>query len=80
MLAMKEKCPYCTFDGNQGISFMFQIGFPDEEMVICKNHGHYYISCTTNNVYDKANGIQERNSRDINYCPMCRRNLTKNEN
>ncbi|ART99196.1 hypothetical protein [Lactobacillus gasseri] len=71
----KETCEYCTFDGDHGKSFMFQLGFSNEEMVICKHHGHYYISCTTNDISDKINGIQERNSKDINFCPNCGRRL-----
>lgn len=72
---LEEKCEYCTFEGNYGKSFMFQLGFPGEEMVICKQHGHYYISCTTNDTGDKINGIQERNSREITCCPICGRSL-----
>ncbi|WP_368155117.1 hypothetical protein, partial [Bacteroides fragilis] len=72
---LEEKCEYCTFEGDCGKSFMFQLGFPGEKMVICKQYGHYYISCTTNDTGDKINGIQERNSRDITCCPMCGRKL-----
>lgn len=57
---LEEKCEYCTFEGDCGKSFMFQLGFPGEKMVICKQYGHYYISCTTNDTGDKINGIQER--------------------
>ena len=72
---LEEKCEYCTFESDCGKSFMFQLGFPGEEMVICKQHGHYYISCTTNDTGDKINGIQERNSREIACCPICGRSL-----
>lgn len=81
MLGTKEKCPYCQFPPEGcGKDFMAQLGFKEECMVISEHKGHFYIACTTNDTGDAINGIQERFSVDINYCPMCRRKLTKNEN
>ena len=31
---LEEKCEYCTFESDCGKSFMFQLGFPGEEMVM----------------------------------------------
>lgn len=70
----RRKCEYCTFEGDCGKSFMFQLGFPGEDGYL-QAIWAYYISCTTNDTGDKINGIQERNSRDITCCPMCGRKL-----
>lgn len=70
-----DSCVYCDFKGDHGKSFLVQTIFQDEEMVICRNDDHYYISCATNDIYDTANGIREVNSRDINFCPNCGRRL-----
>lgn len=77
----EKKCPYCHFSPEEcGKDFMAQLGFKEECMVISEHKGNFYIACTTNDTGDAINGIQERFSVDINYCPMCRRTLTKNEN
>lgn len=76
----KENCPYCQFPPEGcGKDFMAQLGFKEECMVISEHKGRFYIACTTNDTGDAINGIQERFSVDINYCPMCRRRLSEGE-
>ena len=74
---MQKPCPYCQF-GNQdyGKDFLFQIGNKEEQLYLSKykdelNKTHFYISIVTNNTADSINGIQERSSISINFCPMC---------
>lgn len=70
-----DSCVYCDFKVDHGKSFLVQTIFQDEEMIICRNDDHYYISCATNDVYDPENGIREVNSKDIYFCPNCGRRL-----
>ncbi|WP_297818715.1 hypothetical protein [uncultured Lactobacillus sp.] len=72
----EKKCQYCTIDSEgYGKSFLFDLGFEEEELSIARNKSEYYIYCVTNNVDDPVNGIQERHSKEISYCPMCGREL-----
>ena len=72
----QNKCPHCQFppDGYRK-DFMVQVNNEEECMTISEHEGHFYITCVTNDTGDAINGIQERFSVDINYCPMCRRKL-----
>ena len=79
---MQKHCPYCQF-GNKdyGKDFLAQIGNNEEQMCLSKyqdesNKTHFYISIVTNDTADSANGIQERSSIPVNYCPMCGSSLT----
>lgn len=70
-------CPYCHFlSGKPGKNFICQIGNQEENMSMYKHQEKFYINCTINDTDDAINGIQERNSRNINYCPMCGRKLS----
>lgn len=71
-------CPYCTVDKEgYGKSFLYDLGFEEEELSIANYNSKFYIYCVTNNVNDPINGIQERHSKEISYCPMCGRKLKK---
>ena len=79
---MQKPCPYCQF-GNQdyGKYFLFQICNKEEQLCLSKyidesNKTHFYISIVTNDTADSINGIQERSSIPIHYCPMCGNPLT----
>ena len=79
---MQKHCPYCQF-GNKdyGKDFLVQIGNKEEQMCLSKykdesNKTHFYISIVTNDTADSSNGIQERSSHPITYCPMCGSSLT----
>lgn len=76
MTKQQEKCPYCTFKGDQGKSFICDLGFDEEELTIATHfYNRYYLYIVVNDTGDRINGIQERYSRPINYCPMCGRKL-----
>ena len=76
MLATKEKCEYCTFKGDYGKSFIINLGFVEEELTITTHcHNRYWLYIVVNDTADPINGIQERFSNPINYCPMCGRRL-----
>lgn len=74
---MPKPCPYCQFGNNDyGKDFLAQIGNKEEQMCLSKyrdelNKTHFYISIVTNDTADSSNGIQERSSIPVNYCPMC---------
>lgn len=72
----EKKCLYCQFPPEGcGKDFMAQLGFAEECMVISEHNGYFYITCTTNDIGDAINGIQERFSHRIYYCPICGRRL-----
>ena len=76
MAATKEKCEYCTFKGDYGKSFIIDLGFAEKELTISTHcHNRYWLYIVVNDTADPINGIQERFSNPINYCPMCGRRL-----
>lgn len=76
----QNKCPYCHFPSEGwGKDFMVQLDLEKECMAISEHKEHFYITCVTNDTANEINGIQERFSLDINYCPICGRNLYENE-
>lgn len=73
---VKETCEYCTFDGDYGKSFIIDLGFAEEELTIATHcHNRYWLYIVVNDTADPINGIQERFSRPINFCPICGRKL-----
>ena len=75
---MQKNCPYCQFGNlDHGKDFLFQLGYKKEHMYITKYKNNFYISIVTNDIDDNVNGIQERSSHPITYCPMCGSSLTQ---
>ncbi|CCI81595.1 hypothetical protein [Lactobacillus hominis] len=68
-------CEYCIFDGDEGKSFIYDLGFAEEELTIIKSHERYCLYIVVNDTADPINGIQERFSTDISFCPKCGRYL-----
>ena len=69
---MQKHCPYCQFENtDHGKDFLIKIGNIEEYLYIAKYKDHYYLNVSVNDTSDSINGIQERSSIPIRYCPIC---------